>query len=527
MTSYFVKIENLIKNPVEIEAWMKKERNSNGFSPLFAYEVLKKTNHYANLKFVIKEILKKPEEERFLYKSFVLSAIEGRLHSENVHEGLRKLAEEGGYLREFNRLNSRRKVYWPQSCKVAYAYYENDEGLKVANWGEFDTLCIRNKGDDEDTERDDWALYNARGAVALDKHAVLPRYCDIKNIPRVVWGGCDLSRVKDIRVGYSTGVHFESVVLNEYVLKIAKKNPNIYFYDCDFGKMRDKRLEFAKDAEVTLYNSRNLPMVIDCSHGYSFKTDLKSYDGVKEIIFGKDCGVNFREVGVLPETFRFNKCLEIELNACNFENVREFNLNGVWRLSISFARNVNCEIDFSQCKEVSLTNFEYDKKVEFAEDSEVDLYKTKLLGGADFSKCKSITLSYFDFNTLKGQKLENCKSLKVTHCVNIPEELDVSDIESVGFYGQNFRAMNKITFKDNAKVFFDVCCLPKELDLSSVGEAFFKKCDCTNIKRIIFKDRNQLKTCIKNGMEYDDVKDKIEILEKKTFDRFLDFVQGM
>jgi hypothetical protein len=69
--------------------------------------------------------------------------------------------------------------------------------------------------------------------------------------------------------------------------------------------------------------------------------------------------------------------------------------------------------------------------------------------------------------------------------------------------------------------------LPKEVDLSSVGEAFLKKCDYTNVKRIIVKDRNQLKTCIKNGMEYDDIKDKIEILEKNTFDRFLDFVQGM
>ena len=526
MTSYFVKIENLTKNPVEIEAWMKKERNSNGISPLFAYEVLEKTNHYANLKFVIKEILKKPKEERFLYKSFVLGAIEGRLHSGYVYDELKKLAKEGGYLREFNKLNSRRKVYWPQSCKVAYAYYVGDEGVKVDNWGGFDTLCIRVKGGSIAGD-DNWGRFDCSGAVVLEDNAILPKYCDIKNIPRVVFGGCDLSRVKDIRVGYSTGMHFENLELGEYVFKIAKKNTVIYFYNCDFGKIRNNKLEFAKDAEVTLYRSRNLPEIIDCSHAYSFKTDLESYEGVKEIVFGKDCGVDFREVGCLPEVIRFNKCLEIELNACNFENVKEFDVKGLWKLSISFAHNVNCKIDFSQCEEVSLANLEYDKKVEFAKDAVIDLYKTTLLGGVDLSKCKSIALSYFDFDTLKGQKLENCESLRVTHCVNLPKELDVSDIGSVSFYGQNFSNVNKIKFKDNKTVFFDVCCLPKEVDLSSVGEAFLKKCDYTNVKRIIFKDRNQLKTCIKNGMEYNEIKDKVEILEKKTFDRFLDFVQGM
>ena len=46
------------ENPIAVDAILKKNRNDNGFiTPECAYECLYKTNHYANMKVIVKNIL--------------------------------------------------------------------------------------------------------------------------------------------------------------------------------------------------------------------------------------------------------------------------------------------------------------------------------------------------------------------------------------------------------------------------------------------------------------------------------------
>ena len=103
-------------------------------------------------------------------------------------------------------------------------------------------------------------------------------------------------------------------------------------YNCDFEKIRDKRFECMKDAEVELYSSKNLPEYIDLSKVRTFRGDTTSYEGVKEIVFGKYVTAYWSGANCLPEVIRLNGCKDVEISKCSFKNVKEFNINDVGRI---------------------------------------------------------------------------------------------------------------------------------------------------------------------------------------------------
>ena len=66
-------------------------------------QTLNYTNDYAVMKFIIKEINRFSDDEKLVFKDFVLSALDKREHSPNNLKDLRKIAVDGGYGDEFDK----------------------------------------------------------------------------------------------------------------------------------------------------------------------------------------------------------------------------------------------------------------------------------------------------------------------------------------------------------------------------------------------------------------------------------------
>jgi hypothetical protein len=135
----FVLIENYTDGISKVNLWIKDTRNKSKdgkITPEFAMEVLSKTNHSEHLKTILRNIGEKcgSIKERLEYKDFVLSAVEGRTHIKDVGDYLRSLADEGGYLEEFNEAENLPKHYGAHDCMInCYFIKMKDEKQNVLN----------------------------------------------------------------------------------------------------------------------------------------------------------------------------------------------------------------------------------------------------------------------------------------------------------------------------------------------------------------------------------------------------------
>lgn len=517
ISDHFVKIENSTLSPIEIDTILKKERNATGgISPLFVYEILKKTNHYANLKFILKEIDKVPDEEKFLYKSFVLGAIEQRAHVKSVYEGLRKLAVDGGYLDEFTHADHWRKVYFPKSCKVFYPSYVSGKILTASDKN-YDTIFIAPNEDDIIDYNNPLSNNHLKfRKLMLSKDEVLPQYVSIEGFHEICFAGCDLSKVEDISLSGHVELHFENLELDDTFLKLVRKNNFFYIYACDFDKIKNQRLEFKEGAEVELFCSKNLPEVMDFSKCNIFRGDTTSYEGVKEVIFGKETGMDLDRATCMPEVVRLHDCNGVGFHECDFKNVKKFDICNVRHLGLRKIENLDsCEIDFSQCQEVELFKCIYNRGgVSFAENSNVTLDNVYLPKGTDLSKCKNLAVTG-GLSILNDAELKYKNSLFLSDCSLGVSEWNLSEVSHFEARACYFTGVKEIKFKQEGHARF-VCCyeMPQILDVSMLNNVELIDCSFNKTEKIIFKNAKQLRNCIKNGFNYKDVKDKVELVEK-------------
>ena len=111
-------IENPEQSVFDLDSEIKTFRNEHDkITPEFAKNILSKTNHRANIRFIIKQIGLLDEEERKAFGEFVVCAIECREHDDATYKELRNLASECECVEEFDRANEKRKLYGPEDCK--------------------------------------------------------------------------------------------------------------------------------------------------------------------------------------------------------------------------------------------------------------------------------------------------------------------------------------------------------------------------------------------------------------------------
>jgi uncharacterized protein YjbI with pentapeptide repeats len=115
-------IENTEQSFLKLDYEIKTFRNEHKkITPEFAKYILSKTNHRANVRYIIKLIGLLDEEERKAFGEFAVCAVDGRAHDATTNESLRNLAIECECVEEFDFANEKRKFYGPEDCMGSVA----------------------------------------------------------------------------------------------------------------------------------------------------------------------------------------------------------------------------------------------------------------------------------------------------------------------------------------------------------------------------------------------------------------------
>ncbi len=285
----FVAINNKDMNVYEVDRWIKDTRDANRdiISPDVAMKVLSKTNHFANIKLVLKNIKEncKTAEAIKPYKEFILSCVDGREVSPQTLENLNELAGLCGSKDELEKINKKYKYYDAKACEKNVAVSSQEE-LDALTGTDLDVLFVQEKED----ERDQYMIFDVDFAGVKKL-----RFNELANIH--IQGGKNFPKDMDFSNCWAILINFAKFNGDENIKWASKSDMNSVRNipaSTDLSNCREVRLEhcsFAKDGELKLGGVCNLdyvsfPKKVDlskCSEIYSeFRNGLY---GVEEIKF--------------------------------------------------------------------------------------------------------------------------------------------------------------------------------------------------------------------------------------------------
>ena len=433
----FVVIDNQDMDVLEVEEWIKTNRDANGgdISPEFAMEILTKTNHFAHIKKVINHIRKNCLDENgelatdkvLAYKDFILSSVDGREMSPQALEILQEMADAGGLRKEFDEVNSKLpKFYEKDDCDKTVIVVKSNETYNL-------DVSMYKKAVFE---------YVIKDNIVIGESTKLPKICDFSSRN-------DGKESHYIRLGYGTDLaNVDKFIFN--------KGDRVEFGVYESAVSRRACLSFVD------YHAENFHDVIDvsmCSEANFSGCDLKDVEELKT-----------ENVGIL----KFN-------NIKNF--FKEYKFKNNWRISFDYAK------------------LDKDVKMFFENIEHVNFFKAKVSGVLDFSGCDTLSLGllYCSFDGLQEMKFKEGGRIAIRD--NVPDDFDFSLFSEVKIFGCNLSKVKNLKFRDGAKVFIsnDVVC-DGVLDVSNCGEVVFgddkgneKISDVPNIRKIKFKDEEQMK----------------------------------
>ena len=339
----FVEINNAEMDVFKVEEWIKTNRDASGgvISPEFAMDILKKTNHFAHIKKVLKNITKVCSDENgelvadkvLAYKEFILSAIDRREVSPQAMAVLQELAETGGFKDEFDKTNDKVKIYEVKDCEnVNVETVRFEEQLK--------------------------SLANAGKRVFYDADKLDMSYCNLGFIKNVKF-----------REGATAGIQGAYMLPKELDLSMCSK---VDFIDCNFEGV--EKLKFREDTCVNLWGSYHLPQDLDvsmCACVFLSECDLYGIN----LKFKEGTEVHLRKAMHLPKDLDVSMCSIVDLSGCNLEGLNLKFKEGA-DVDLCSARNLPKDLDVSMCSKVDLSESNLDgMKLKFREGAEVELYK--------------------------------------------------------------------------------------------------------------------------------------------------------
>ena len=455
----FVEINNSDLSVVEIDKEIKVRRNRDGkFTPELAMWVLSKTNHFANIKFVIKNIKQRPQEEWGEYKDFVLSCVDGREQSEKAIEDLLELVKHGGYEEEFNKVNEKNKVYDKEICKsvdvcsveelkdaIAKGMFVNRADLTTPKYHE---VYLRNldlskvykmtcRGEAE------WFLSGSILPIHLSldvKKANLDE-CDFKNVSSL---SCCNSFSGEIEVNMNKAKNLSSDLDLTGI-------DDLSLSACDLSGFEE--LKFKEYARVNLSRAYNFPKIVD---GTEFDLDISLYgsdlSGVEKLYLNKNA--KLAEAKNLPKTMSFMYMDNVLLDGCDLSGVEEISLVTCKNVSMNGCKNLPKSMDLSSCLNASF-------------------YEADFSGVENFVVCK--------------------EELGLNSARNLPKVLDLRNCNKISFSETKLSGVEEIWFKQGAEVcFWGARELPKKIDLSMCESVLLQSCDMTGVEIIRFRDEKQM-----------------------------------
>lgn len=431
----FVKIDNQKIDVFELDKWINRTRDATEdkkISPEFAMEILKKTNHYAVIKKVLKDIKtkNKTNEELLPYKEFILSCVDGRETSPNALEMLQELAEKGGFKKEFDVINKKDKIYKKGLLTVD----------TVKSKAEFDAIKGNNLAvyyDNDNVDLSEFYLdrvavfyFKDKASVTVTNKKVMPKYFDVSNCYRLNFRNCDVSDVEEFKFKEGAIVTFATV---------KGLRDNIDFSNCkevslfalDLANLNN--LKFRKGAHLWVNNCPVLPDSFDASN-----CDVVGFDGVTK----------------MPKVLDLSNVRVVNISNCDMEGVEEIKFGKGAKVKFYNVKNLSAKMDTSMCENVEFAYEHYDEQGKLFNEAkdEKETIKTEVL---DFSNCKNVDLEGADLKGVKEIKFMKGASVNLRFAKNLPKTLDFSECEIVDMFRANLKGVRDMKFGEGSII--DLC----------------------------------------------------------------------
>ena len=456
----FVEIENFDTSPIAIDVELKKLREKQGhIQAIDAVKILKKTNHTANIRFIIREINKYSKEDRWYFKSFVLSAIEGREHTKSVYEALKALAVEHGYLDEFLKADNAKKVYNPHDCKFCFV---KDDVFLLEEYINEGKRCI--------------AKFTGIPCVLSFSRM------DFKNVAKLTFGYNN--------VGFNKVTNFPCH---------TDLSPcfGLEFYECDLSQFDNNKLR--EGCVVKFYGSYNFPNNLDlsrCSKIEFENCDISNLDEVRISEKGKFCKT------VLPKAVYLYPKSTVVFEECDFSTVNELSCTSqlIEATSIKFVscRNLPKVLDLSNFEHFSFADTDLSgvRKIKFRPGRRIDLSGAynfpEVLSFPPLTYLQDVCLSSCDLKGVRKLHFSEKTSVEVRNSKNLPENLDFSNCYRVDLTGSDLAGVKDIKFREEATIIMrEAKNVPTCLDFSMCDEVYVDEASLLGVKSIRFANREQ------------------------------------
>ena len=327
-----VKINNKDMDALKVEEWINTNRDANGgvISPEFAMEILGKTNHFAHIKKVLKNITKACSDENgelvadkvLAYKEFILSCVDGREMSDMAMKDLLILADKCGCIDEFIKIHHKQKVYNKSAYEGLVLEIKKFEDLSEHFSASNLCVCVN---------ADEFFLEGGYLGNIVDlkfkKDTKVYMYCT--STPKKM----DFSNCSDVNLSWSKFDIDNEIIFKDgskVNLSMTKNLPenldlsncaDVCLDGCNLSSV--KELKFRKGSIVSLIGTKGFSDVLDLSMCSEVKLNHAKLSNVKELKFGKGAKVNIA-AAELPEVLDLSSCAEvIGLDACHLFNVKK------------------------------------------------------------------------------------------------------------------------------------------------------------------------------------------------------------
>ena len=477
----FVEVNNDSLSVIDIDKTAKRKReNEGGFSPSLACWVLSKTNHMANIKWVIMNIKAVSQDKWIEYKDFVLSCVDGREQSLQALKELREFARLGGYEDEFNKADEKEKIYAKNVCKSICVSSVKELKEAIDNGVFVHKANISNGFFNVDLSHLD-----LRGVYKLDvdtdstcdlSNCMLPYRMNIKaseinfdnsSFYKVQKVNCVGHKIKGLVLKLS-----ETVNLTAMDLSNAKE---ICMMICDLSNFDE--LKFMDGAYVDLGWSYNFPKVVDVSNARVVLSRC-DFARVEKIIFGKDADLHGAKN--LPKTLDFSNCEMVILSECDLEQTDKIIFGSCNSVNMCEAKNLCKVIDVSNCNQAFFS-------------------KTDFAGVEKFEAPREL--------------------ISLIKAVNLPKTLDLRNCDEVHCEGTDLTGLKEIKFKKGASVYLqNAYNLPEKLDFSMCDTVYLRDCDFSGVKEVKFRDEAQMEYCMDMVLNFNGkfVYDKVKQMKKNV-----------
>ena len=361
-----VLIENTTQSMFDLDHEIKAFRNKHKkITPEFAKNILSKTNHKANIRFIIKQICLLDEEERKAFGEFVVCAVDGRSHDDSTYKELHDLAIECECVEEFYRANEKRKIYGPDDCMGTIARSQDDIQ------GCIDKGCV----------------------TVIDLEQEVSHF-SFKN--------ADLSKIRFFRLyimpDYVSTFYTSCTNFDKFEQGILTR-VNSFFDDCDLGGGESFYIPAGNVRLDKITNMAKKCCLISPSSSLSScncmcivnNSDFAGCEYIK--VMGYD-DVIFSNVSNLSGNVEFSRVGSAHIGSCDFNNVEALSIDKVKSCRLG---NVKMPpiVKVEDVEEITFNNVDF-KKVESMTFEGVD--KIGFIGGKlpcklDVSKVKEVAFS--------------------------------------------------------------------------------------------------------------------------------------